>query len=218
MPRAQGDAPSAVASSRPPAATGAISPTCPRWTTSPPGFCCRLRLCANWFVRLTLKRRARGRWARLGHAVPTVPDCALRRWPRDAGTLRTFTPEGKEEKPGLNSPSSLRQALWHLARDHQARGEIDHHAVVVAHRGCRYLALERRPHPAWLGAQRGDWAMAATRCGGSGRGCRIGRVASRQGLGHGDVRSNDVVNKLLVIARIWIADETAAQAARMPLP
>ena len=32
--------------------------------------------------------------------------------------------------------------------------------MVVVHRGCCYLALERRPHPVWLGVQRGDWAMA----------------------------------------------------------
>ena len=95
-----------------------------------------------------------------------------------------LSPQGKRGKTWTEFPLILAAGLWHLARDY-ARGEI-HRAVVVAHRGCRYLALWRRPRPAWLGAQRGDWAMAAgnltrTRCGGSGRGCRIGRVASRQG-------------------------------------
>jgi hypothetical protein len=35
--------------------------------------------------------------------------------------------------------------------------------------------------------------------------------------GHGDFCSNDVVNKLLVIAKVWIAEETAARAV-LPLP
>jgi hypothetical protein len=36
--------------------------------------------------------------------------------------------------------------------------------------------------------------------------------------GHGDSRSNEVVNKLLIIATVWVADETAVQAASAPLP
>jgi hypothetical protein len=43
------------------------------------------------------------------------------------------------------------------------------------------------------------------------------RIDAAQLAGHGDFRSNDVVNKLQVIAKVWIAEETAARAA-LPLP
>jgi hypothetical protein len=43
-------------------------------------------------------------------------------------------------------------------------------------------------------------------------------IDSAQLAGHGDFRSNDVVNRLLIIAKVWIANETAAQAAGAPLP
>ena len=96
-----------------------------------------------------------------------------------------FHRRGKRGKTWTEFPLILAAGPVASGPRSSSKREI-HRAVVVAHRGCRYLALERRPHPAWLGAQRGDWAMAArnlarTRCGGSGRGCRIGRVASRQG-------------------------------------
>jgi hypothetical protein len=66
------------------------------------------RKIANWLmrrpgVRLTLKRRARGRWARLSHAA-NGPELRLETLAESRRTLRTFTPGGKEEKPGLNSP------------------------------------------------------------------------------------------------------------------
>ena len=46
----------------------------------------------------------------------------------------------------------------------------------------------------------------------------VGSVDAAQLAGHGDFRSNDVVDKLLIIAKVWIADEIAAQAASAPLP
>ena len=42
-------------------------------------------------------------------------------------------------------------------------------------------------------------------------------IDAAQLAGHGDFRSNDVVNKLQVIAKVWIAEETAARAV-LPLP
>jgi hypothetical protein len=34
--------------------------------------------------------------------------------------------------------------------------------------------------------------------------------------GHGDFRSNEVVNKLLIIAKVWVADETASVGGERP--
>ena len=66
------------------------------------------RKIANWLmrrpgVRLTLKRRARGRWARLSHAAPTVPNCALRRWPSHAERCG-LSPQGEKRKTWTEFP------------------------------------------------------------------------------------------------------------------
>jgi hypothetical protein len=48
------------------------------------------------------------------------------------------------------------------------------------------------------------------------RAWRMREFDAAQLAGHGDFRSNEVVNKLLIIAKVWVADETASVGGERP--